>query len=89
MQTTDLVIPNKLGLHARAAASLVQLTQTFECAINLVKGEKRANAKSMLSIMTLNVKQHDSLTLEADGHDEAAAIRAVLELAANNFGDAE
>jgi len=89
MQTTDLVIPNKLGLHARAAANLVQLTQTFDCTITLVKGDKRANAKSMLSVMTLNVKQHDHLTLEADGADEAAAVTAVLALVANNFGDAE
>jgi phosphotransferase system HPr (HPr) family protein len=89
MQSTDLAIHNKLGLHARPAANFVQLAQSFACELVLVKADKRANAKSILSIMTLDIRQYDRVTLEANGADEGEAIAALTALAGGNFGDAE
>jgi len=85
MQKADLLIQNEHGLHARPAANFVATAQQFTCDLVLVKGDKRANAKSVLSLMTLSVKLDEMVTIEADGPDEADAIRALLNLAANNF----
>jgi len=89
MQQTDLPIQNELGLHARPAANFVELAQQYTCELVLIKGGQQANAKSILSLMTLDVRPGDQVTLQADGPDEADAIQALLGLAARNFGEAE
>lgn len=89
MQQTDLPIQNELGLHARPAANFVELAQQYTCELVLIKEGQQANAKSILSLMTLDVRPGDHVTLQADGPDEAEAIQALLGLAARNFGEAE
>lgn len=85
MQRTDLSIQNKLGLHARPAAKFVELAQQFNCDLLLIKNEKQVNAKSILSVMTLDIKVNDLVAIQADGADEADAIEALLALAERNF----
>lgn len=89
MQKTDLPIQNKLGLHARPAANFVELAQQFACELILIKDGKQANAKSILSLMTLDVRANDLVTIQADGPDEVDAIQALLDLAERNFDEAE
>lgn len=88
MQRADLSIQNKLGLHARPAATFVELAQQFICDLVLIKEDKQANAKSILSLMTLDVKPNDLVTIQADGPDEADAIQALHDLVARNFDEA-
>lgn len=83
----NLKIENKAGLHARPAALFAQTSSAFKSSILVVKGEKNVNAKSIIGIMGLGVKQGDSLLLKIEGADAAEAAAALEKLVANKFGE--
>ena len=89
MQQTDLAIRNKLGLHARPAAVFVEAAQKFTSQIVLVKDGKRVNAKSILSLMSLDIRSGDVVTLEAVGADETDAIAALADLVDKRLAESE
>ncbi len=84
-------VRNLLGLHARAAARLVQAAGGFastDIAVkNLTTGQGPANAKSIVGIMTLGVLQGHEILISASGPDAQAALNAIKDLANDNFGD--
>ena len=82
-------VVNHLGLHARAAGQLVKLARRFKSRIILRKpdGSAEADAKSMLSVLTLAASINSRLVLEVEGDDEAAAMEAVKELFESGFGE--
>ncbi len=82
----QVLIINKLGLHARAAAKLVETASGFQCCIELVKGDRQVDAKSIMPVMMLAASQGTQLDLVADGPDEQQAI-AALEALINNYFD--
>jgi len=82
-------IINRLGLHARAAASFVKLASSYDSDIFLICGEQSVNGKSIMGIMMLAASQGTNLLLEVNGTDETAAARALLELINNRFGENE
>lgn len=81
----EVEIVNRLGLHARAAAKLVQTAGNFDSRLWLVKGGEEVDAKSILGLLLLAAGQGTTVTLRADGEDERAAIDAVSELIADRF----
>lgn len=83
----NLLIENKLGLHARPAALFAQKASTFKSTIMILKGEKNVNAKSIIGIMGLGVKQGESLLLKIDGADAEEAAVALGKLVSNKFGE--
>lgn len=87
MQTRTLVVHNKVGLHARPAALFVQAAMAHQSKITVTKDGKNGNAKSILGILALCVNQDDMITIQADGPDEIAALKALTELIENNFGE--
>ena len=87
MQSTTIVVKNKVGLHARPASLFVKSAMSRNAAITVTKGEKSGNAKSILGILSLGVQQNDEITISADGADEAQAIAALIELINDNFGE--
>ncbi len=89
MLLARIKIVNQLGLHARAAAQLVRLAATFSSKIILkrVDDEVYADAKSILSVLTLAASKGTELDLEITGDDQDAAMKAVEELFANGFGE--
>lgn len=89
MQTIDIVISNKLGLHARAAAKLTQLASTYECDVFISRAEQRVNAKSIMGVMMLAAGKGVTVVLDADGADAAAALEAIKNLFDDKFGEAE
>ncbi len=92
MQQRTLSIPNKLGLHARAAAKLVRLAASFESTVQLARAEtphKTADAKSIFNVLLLAASQGTSLVVSTEGADEEAALNALCELIENKFGEAE
>ena len=92
MQQRSLCIPNKLGLHARAAAKLVRLAATFESTVQLVradKPDKAADAKSIFSVLLLAAAQGTSLIISTEGADEEAALQAMCALIESKFGEPE
>ena len=87
MPKAEIVIGNRLGLHARPSAELVRLAARYECNITISNGEKTVNAKSIMSVMTLAASQGRILTLEAMGIDAEDALVALVALFASNFGE--
>ena len=85
----DLTIINRLGLHARATAKLVQLLSTFRCQATLEARGREVNAKSIMGVMLLAAGQGSSVVLRVDGDDEAAAADAVAGLFARRFDEAD
>ena len=80
-------IVNKLGLHARPAAQLVTAASKYEAEVFFIKGDLRVNGKSIMGVMMLAAEQGSELTVEANGPDEEAAVKALLEVIAGGFGE--
>lgn len=89
MQTIDIVISNKLGLHARAAAKLTQLASRYESDIFISRAGQRVNAKSIMGVMMLAAGKGVTVVLDADGSDAAAALEAIQNLFDDKFGEDE
>lgn len=83
----EVEILNKLGLHARPSGQLAQLAGMFASEVWLERGERRINAKSIMGIMMLAAGQGRRLILETSGRDEEAAMKAIVELIENRFGE--
>ena len=81
-----VTVINELGLHARPAAEFVKLASRFESDIRLAKDGDAVNGKSIMGVMTLAAECGAELTLRADGSDAEAAVAALEELVANEFG---
>jgi len=89
MVRKDITIINKLGLHARAAAKLVTLASEFESDIQLARGSRQVNAKSIMGVMMLAAGKGTSLELIATGADEEAAMQRLEKLVMDRFGEGE
>ena len=85
----DVVIINKLGLHARASAKLTQLASSFKCEVMLSRNNRRVNAKSIMGVMMLAAAKGASITIETKGEDEEAAMNAIVALIDDYFGEGE
>jgi len=83
----ELTIRNKLGLHARAAAKIVQTSNQFQSRISIIKNGREADAKSMLDILTLSCPRGTRIELRAEGKDAAEALAALAVLFDNKFGE--
>jgi phosphocarrier protein len=81
----DVLIVNKLGLHARAASHLVKTASGFKSQITVEKAGASANAKSIMGLMLLAAAKGHTVTVSADGEDEAAALDAVEALIRARF----
>lgn len=71
------------ALHMKAVAILIQKASTFRSSLYLSKGERRANAKSLLGVMSLGIENNTELLVTADGTDEADALEAIASYLAN------
>ena len=89
MKTAQVVIVNKLGLHARAAAKLVQLSSQFASSISLRKDGEEADAKSIMEVLMLAGSKDSRLRIVAEGHDEAEAVDELRRLIDNRFEEEE
>ncbi|PWV61792.1 HPr family phosphocarrier protein [Plasticicumulans acidivorans] len=85
----DVPIVNKLGLHARAAAKFVTLASNFAAQIQVRKGERTINGKSIMGVMMLAAAKGSTITLIADGNDAEEAIERLAQLVAERFGESE
>lgn len=85
----QLTIVNKLGLHARAATQLVQLANQFDAQVTLKKGDKEANANSVLGLMMLGSHQGEQVDVISEGNDAQAAMDAIENLIVGKFNEDE
>ncbi len=89
MHRIDLIVENKLGLHARASAKLTQLASSYQSEIFIAKGEKRVNAKSIMGVMMLAAGKGSTVTVDATGDDALTALDSIRDLFAQKFGEGE
>ena len=89
MLVENVLIINKLGLHARASAKLTQLASSFKCEVMLSRNNRRVNAKSIMGVMMLAAAKGTTIIVETDGAGEAEAMQAILNLVNERFGESE
>ena len=82
-------IVNKLGLHARAAAKLVELASGFESRIRICRDRREADAKSIMKVMMLAASKGRNIEVVAQGGDAAEAVDAIDRLVGGRFGEPE
>ena len=87
MIARELLVANRLGLHARASARLVQVLSGFRCNATLTAKGREVNAKSIMGVMLLAAGPGTDVVLRVEGEDEAAAADAVADLFARNFDE--
>jgi phosphocarrier protein HPr len=80
MREHTLIVKWRAGLHARRAVDLVKLSNKYQSHIIIKKGETDADAKSIISIMTLEATYKTSITVTAEGADENDAVEAIIKL---------
>lgn len=84
-----LEVKNKLGLHARAAAQIVQAVNKFIAQVTLSKDGQTANGRSIMGVLTLAATQGTKIVVEANGEDADKAVKAVEKLFDGRFGESD
>ncbi len=87
--TREVLIRNRLGLHARAAAQFVKIAGTFRADITVEVGRQRVSGKSIMGLLMLAAAQGTTLQLRAVGEDAPAALQTLEKLVASRFGERE
>ena len=85
MISQSVTIRNSVGLHARPATFFIQKANSYKSSIWVEKEDCRVNAKSLLGVLSLGIVKGMTITLIADGPDEAAAIEGLAEMVENGF----
>ncbi len=87
MVTLETTIVNRLGLHARPAAQLVQKASKYESEIKLKRFNLEVNAKSIMGVMMLAAEMGSKITIIAEGPDEKDAAEAIVQVIQSKFGE--
>jgi phosphocarrier protein HPr len=87
MTSRSVTVTNPLGLHARAAARFVHLATRFSSQIRVARGAKVMDGKSIMGILLLAAARGSTLTISAEGDDEANAVEALTQLVESGFGE--
>ncbi|OGB93657.1 MAG: phosphocarrier protein HPr [candidate division NC10 bacterium RIFCSPLOWO2_12_FULL_66_18] len=85
----EIVIQNRLGLHARAAAQFVKTAGRFKAEITVESDRQKVNGKSIMGLLLLAAAQGTTLKLCASGEDGSAALQALADLVEARFGERE
>lgn len=87
MPDIEVTIQNKLGLHARAAAQFVTLTNRYDAEVTVEKNGRQVNGKSIMGVMMLAASQGSTLTISAEGVDADELLAEVQRLVDKKFGE--
>ncbi|MDA3951460.1 MAG: HPr family phosphocarrier protein [Spirochaeta sp.] len=85
MTEKDVVVKNRAGIHARPAALIVQTASQYAAHIEFKNDHETINAKSIMGIITLGASYNSTITIAADGEDEAEAVERLGQLFENRF----
>lgn len=83
----DFIVANKLGIHAHAAAQIVELAKRFESEIWIIKDGVKVSGRSILGILTLMCPKGTKVRIAAKGRDAADALNAFAVLFRSKFGE--
>jgi phosphocarrier protein len=87
MTSRDVVIPNRLGLHARAAARFVHVATRFQSQVRVSLSGRSMDGKSIMGILLLAAAHGSRIVISADGADEQQAVEALGALVQSGFGE--
>ena len=87
MFVKDVVVENQVGLHARPATFFIQKANEFKSSIWVEKEERRANAKSLLGVLSLGIMGGTEIRIIAGGTDEQEAVEALAKLVESGFSE--
>jgi phosphocarrier protein len=87
MKERIIIVSNKMGLHARPAAMLVQAASKYKSSVKIIKDDFDINAKSIMGIMTLAAGQGSQLKFVAEGPDENEVLTELENLFKSNFSE--
>jgi len=89
MLKQKIIIQNKLGLHARASMKLINVAGRFQGNIFIQHGDTKIDAKDILNVMGLAANKGSEIELITDGPDEEEAMKAIVDLINDRFGEDE
>lgn len=87
MPEKSVIVTHKVGLHARPASVFVQTASKFSSDISVTCESRTANAKSILTVLTLGAHQGAEITIKAEGEDAQEALDTLVKLVEDNFGE--
>lgn len=87
MPSATVTLANATGLHARPAKVFATAAKGFAADVRVAKGGDAVNAKSVLSVLTLDCHQGDEITVSAEGEDAEAALQSLVALVESGFGE--
>lgn len=87
MISKEITITNSVGLHARPATYFIQKANTYKSSLWVECGERRANAKSLLGVLSLGISKGTKIIIIADGADEQDALEGLANLVATGFNN--
>lgn len=87
MIQAEIVIKNETGIHARPASILTQQATSYKSDIFLVSENKTCDAKSIINILSMGMKNGEKILLQVDGVDEIEALDGIRKLFDTNFGE--
>lgn len=87
MYAKRVTLANGTGFHVRPATRFMETARRFRSAVRVVKDTQAADGKSAISLMLLEAARGTTLTIEASGDDEIAAVDALVDLVERRFGD--
>ena len=85
MISREVTIKNNVGLHARPATFFIQKAKSYASSIWIQKDDRRISAKSLLGVLSMGITGGMTITLIADGPDEAEALNGLEELVSNSL----
>ncbi len=85
MVSRDVTITNSIGLHARPATFFIQKANSYKSGVWVEKDDRKVNAKSLLGVLSLGIAKGMTITIIADGSDEAVAVNGLCELINSGF----
>lgn len=80
MLTKTITIQNEVGLHTRPATYFIQKANNYKSSVWIENSYRRANAKSLLGVLSLGISKGDTVSIIADGSDEAEAVDGLVDL---------
>ena len=87
MVKKEVIVTNNIGLHARPATFFIQKANTYKSSVWVENGDRRANAKSLLGVLSLGIAKDTKITIIADGSDEENAVDELAALIATGFAE--
>ncbi len=87
MPSQNVIVKNKLGIHARPAAQFVKTASNYSCDIRVEKDEEEVDGKSIMGLMMLAAGYESQLVITTEGDDEADALQALVSLIESNFDE--